>query len=142
VIIAFSNVNNSDAIEDYSGLNRRSPLLAMALFIFLLSLAGVPPLAGFIGKIYIFAAAMKEHLFTLVVVGLINVVISMYYYLVVVKKIYIAEPIDKAPIYIPRPLKTVIYVSLAGVLILGIYPGPFINIVVESANIFSHLVGH
>ena len=141
VVIAFSNVTNTDTIEDYSGLNRRSPFLALALFIFLLSLAGVPPLAGFIGKIYLFAAAMKEHLFTLVIVGLINIIISMYYYLVVVKKIYIGEPTDSSPIYVPFSIKAVIYISLAGVLILGIYPRPFINIVVESAGIFSHLIG-
>ncbi|HEX9757724.1 MAG TPA: NADH-quinone oxidoreductase subunit N [Nitrospiria bacterium] len=141
VVVAFSNVTNSDTIADYSGLNRRSPLLALALFIFLLSLAGVPPLAGFIGKIYLFAAAMKEQLFTLVIVGLINIVISMYYYLVVVKKIYIGEPTDSSPIYVPSSIKAVIYVSLAGVLILGVYPRPFINIVVESAGIFSHLIG-
>ncbi len=141
VIVAFSNVTNSDTIEDYSGLNRRSPLLAMALFIFFLSLAGVPPLAGFIGKIYLFAAAMKEELYFLVIVGLINIVISMYYYLVVVKKIYIGEPTDSSPIFVPSSIKAVIYVSLAGVLILGVYPRPFINIVVESAGIFSHLIG-
>jgi NADH-quinone oxidoreductase subunit N len=65
----------------------------------------------------------------------------MYYYLVVVKKIYIGEPTDSSPIYVPSSIKAVIYVSLAGVLILGVYPRPFINIVVESAGIFSHLIG-
>jgi NADH-quinone oxidoreductase subunit N len=142
VVIAFSNVTNSDAIEDYSGLNRRSPMMAFAMLVFLLSLAGVPPLAGFIGKIYVFVAAMKESLITLVIIGLINIVISMYYYLVVVKKIYIGEPMDASPIYVPPALKTVIYVSLAGVLLLGVYPRPVIQVVVESAGIFSHLVGH
>ena len=62
------------------------------MLIFLLSLAGVPPLAGFIGKLYIFVAAIKEGLYTLITVGLINIVISMYYYLVIVKKMYINEP--------------------------------------------------
>ena len=64
------------------------------MLIFLLSLAGVPPLAGFIGKLYIFVAAMKEGLYMLITVGLINIVISMYYYLIVVKKMYVSEPHD------------------------------------------------
>ena len=92
VIIAVSKAIGSEEIEDYSGLNRRSPFLAFAMLIFLLSLAGVPPLAGFIGKLYIFVAAIKEGLYTLITVGLINIVISMYYYLIVVKKMYISEP--------------------------------------------------
>lgn len=140
VVIAFSNRTGTDQIEDYSGLNRRSPFLAMALFIFLLSLAGVPPLAGFLGKIYVFAAAVKEGLIFLLIVGLINIVISMYYYLVVVKKMYIAEPKDKTPLSAPWTLKAVIYVCLAGVLLLGIYPKPVIEFTVASTEIFSHLV--
>ena len=68
------------------------------MLLFLLSLAGVPPLAGFIGKLYIFVAAIKEGLYTLITVGLINIVISMYYYLIVVKKMYINEPIDPSPL--------------------------------------------
>ncbi|MBH0184631.1 MAG: hypothetical protein HP477_04195 [Nitrospira sp.] len=65
---------------------------------FLLSLAGVPPLAGFIGKLYIFIAAIKEGLYTLITVGLINIVISMYYYMIVVKKMYINEPTNPSPL--------------------------------------------
>jgi NADH-quinone oxidoreductase subunit N len=140
VVIAFSNRTNSDLIEDYSGLNRRSPFLAFAFLIFLLSLAGVPPLAGFLGKIYVFAAAVKAGLIFLLIVGLINIIIGMYYYLVVVKKLYIAEPTDHSPITVPWALKTVIYVSLAGVLLLGIYPKPIMEFTVASTEIFSHLV--
>src|SRR6476660_8758715 len=92
VVIAVSNLIRSDEIEDYNGLNRRSPFLAFAMLMFLLSLAGVPPLAGFIGKLYIFLAAIKQELYTLIIVGLVNIVISMYYYLVIVKKMYINEP--------------------------------------------------
>ncbi|HEY7533930.1 MAG TPA: NADH-quinone oxidoreductase subunit N, partial [Nitrospiraceae bacterium] len=91
IVIAVSQAIGSDEIDDYSGLGRRSPFLAFAMLIFLLSLAGVPPLAGFIGKLYIFIAAIKEGLYVLIAIGLINVVISMYYYLIVVKKMYITE---------------------------------------------------
>ena len=137
VVIAFSQATNSDEIEDYSGLNRRSPFLAAAMLIFLLSLAGVPPLAGFIGKLYLFVAAIKEGLYTLITVGLISIVISMYYYLVVVKRMYINEPADPTPIKVPGALQAVIYVGLAGTLILGIYPKPFIDYTVAATTIFS-----
>lgn len=109
------------------------------MLIFLLSLAGVPPLAGFIGKIYIFVAAMKEGLYVLITVGLINIVISMYYYLIVVKKMYISEPHDPSPITVSGPIKAVLYVCLAGTLVIGIYPQPFADWVVSATMMFSGL---
>jgi NADH-quinone oxidoreductase subunit N len=139
VVIAVGNLIQSDEIEDYNGLNRRSPFLAFAMLVFLLSLAGVPPLAGFIGKLYIFVAAIKEGLYTLIVVGLVNIVISIYYYLVVVKKMYINEPTDPSPLAISAPMKAVVYIGLAGTLILGIYPQPFIDWAVAATLMFSHI---
>jgi NADH-quinone oxidoreductase subunit N len=141
IVIAVGNLINSDELDDYNGLNRRSPFLAFAMLVFLLSLAGVPPLAGFIGKIYIFLAAVEEGLYTLIIVGLINVVISMYYYLVVVKKMYINEPVDATPLRVSTPMKAVIYAGLAGTLLLGIYPKPFIEWVVAATLMFSNLTG-
>lgn len=140
VVIAVSHAIGRDEIEDYSGLNRRSPFLAFAMLLFLLSLAGVPPLAGFIGKLYIFIAAIKEGLYTLIVVGLINIVISMYYYLIVVKKMYINEPLDPTPISISTPIKAVIYIGLAGTLVIGIYPQPFTDWVVAATLMFSNIL--
>jgi NADH-quinone oxidoreductase subunit N len=139
VVIAVSHAIGSDEIDDYNGLNRRSPFLAFSMLLFLLSLAGVPPLAGFIGKLYIFIAAIKEGLYTLITVGLINIVISMYYYLIVVKKMYINEPTNPSPVTISGPMKAVVYVGLAGTLIIGIYPQPFIDWVVGATLMFSNL---
>jgi NADH-quinone oxidoreductase subunit N len=139
VVIAVSNLIRSDEIEDYSGLNRRSPFLAFAMLVFLLSLAGVPPLAGFIGKLYIFLAAIKQELYTLIIVGLVNIVISMYYYLIIVKKMYINEPTDRSPLIVSPSMQAVIYVGLAGTLILGIYPKPFIEWVVAATLMFSNI---
>src|SRR5262245_27284480 len=139
VIIAVAQAIGSEEIDDYSGLGRRSPFLAFSMLIFLLSLTGVPPLAGFIGKLYIFVAAVKEGLYTLITVGLINIVISMYYYLVVVKKMYIIEPHDPSPLTVSGPMKAVIYVGLAGTLIVGIYPQPVIEWVVAATMMFSNL---
>src|SRR6476619_8458492 len=141
VVIAVSNLIRSDEIEDYNGLNRRSPFLAFAMLMFLLSLAGVPPLAGFIGKLYIFLAAIKQELYTLIIVGLVNIVISMYYYLVIVKKMYINEPTDRSPLAVSPSMQAVIYVGLAGTLLLGIYPKPFIEWAVAATMMFSRIAG-
>jgi len=140
VVIIFSNMTDKDDIEDLAGLNRRSPFLAFALLVFLLSLAGVPPLGGFIAKLYVFAAAINQNLIVLVVVGLVNIVISMYYYLIVVKKIYMVEPADASAIPVSLPLRAVVYFSLAGVFILGIFPIWFIDWSVSATEIFTHLV--
>ncbi|WP_454061068.1 NADH-quinone oxidoreductase subunit N [Candidatus Nitrospira salsa] len=139
VVIAVSHHIHSDEIEDYSGLNRRSPFLAAAMFLFLLSLAGVPPLAGFIGKLYLFVAAIEEELYTLLIVGLINIVISMYYYLIVVKKMYINEPVDSTPLTVSFPIKTVVYICIAGTLLLGVYPRTFIDWAVSATLMFSKI---
>jgi len=127
VLIAFSNLTGTDDLSDLSGLSRRSPLLAFAMLIFLLSLAGVPPLAGFLAKVYLFAAAVHRGLLLLVTVGLINVVISFYYYLIVVKKMYTLEPADPSPIPLSAPMKVVLYACMAGVIVLGMWPAPFID---------------
>ncbi|THJ21129.1 MAG: NADH-quinone oxidoreductase subunit N [Nitrospira sp. CG24E] len=139
VVIAVSEAIGSDEINDYSGLGRRSPFLAFSMLIFLLSLAGVPPLAGFIGKLYIFVAAVKEGLYLLITVGLINVVISMYYYLIVVKKMYVTEPHDRSPLKVSGSIKAVVYVCLAGTLAIGIYPQPVTDWVVSAIMMFSQL---
>ena len=136
VIIAVSQQTGGDLIDDYKGLNRRSPMLAATMLIFLLSLAGVPPLAGFIGKLYLFVSAAKEGLYALIIVGLVNVVISLYYYMVVVKKIYVNEPVDSTPLSIPPMMKTVILGSAVFVLLLGIYPRPFFALVTAATQIF------
>ena len=139
IVIAVSEAIGSEEIDDYSGLGRRSPFLAFSMLIFLLSLAGVPPLAGFIGKLYIFIAAIKEGLYVLITVGLINIVISMYYYLIVVKKMYVNEPRDRSPLKISGPIKVVVYICLAGTLAIGIYPQPVTDWVVSAILVFSNV---
>jgi NADH-quinone oxidoreductase subunit N len=77
----------------------------------------------------------------LIAVGLINIVISMYYYLIVVKQMYINEPTDPSPIATSGPMKTVIYVGLAGTLVIGIYPQPFTDWVVSATLMFANFIG-
>ncbi|MEJ2232131.1 MAG: hypothetical protein P8X46_13240 [Nitrospirales bacterium] len=86
-----------------------------------------------------FVAAIKEELYTLLIVGLINIVISMYYYLIVVKKMYINEPADPSPIAASLPIKVAVYVGIAGTVLLGVYPGPFIDWAVSATLMFSNI---
>ena len=139
VVIIYSNLTHKDDIDDMAGLSRRSPLLAFAMLVSLLSLAGVPPLAGFVAKVYVFAAAVHQGMILLVTVGLINVVISFYYYLIVIKKIYTLEPAETTPIPLSMPLRIALYASIAGVLILGIWPAPFIDFSVAATSVFTGL---
>lgn len=137
VVIIYENLTGREGVEDLKGLSRRSPLMAAAMLIFLLSLAGVPPLAGFLAKVYIFTAAVQAHLIVLVSIGLANFIISLYYYLVVVKHLYISAPTDQAPIRLTGPLKAVLYVTMAGVVALGIYPAPVVDLIVASTTVFA-----
>lgn len=91
-VILFSLRTGSDKISDYSGLYQKDPLLTLALSICLLSLGGIPPLAGFFGKIYLFWAGWQAGLYSLVLLGLVTSVISLYYYIRVVKMMVVKEP--------------------------------------------------
>jgi len=134
VIITFSNGGGGDSIEDYAGLSQRSPGLALAMLLFLLSLAGIPPLAGFIGKFYLFAAVMKEGFLWLVLVAVLNSIVSLYYYLQVVRQMYIIPPRTEKPVPASRALSGALLIALAGVLLLGIYPAPLVELVRVAAR--------
>jgi NADH-quinone oxidoreductase subunit N len=115
-------------LADFAGLSRRSPLLAFCMLIFMLSLAGIPPLAGFFGKFYLFAALLNRphglDLLWLVILAVGMSAVSLYYYLQVVKQIYVAEPPPDAPKpQIPLLLSAVIGVLAVLVFILGCIPG-------------------
>jgi proton-translocating NADH-quinone oxidoreductase chain N len=136
VVITFSNGGGGDAIEDYAGLSQRSPGLALAMVLFLLSLAGIPPLAGFVGKFYLFAAAMKEGFLWLVLVGVINSIVSLYYYLQVIRQMYIIPPRTEEAVPASRALSSALLIAMAGVLLLGIYPAPLIELIQVAAQAF------
>jgi NADH-quinone oxidoreductase subunit N len=134
VIITFSNGGGGDAIEDYAGLSQRSPGLALAMLLFLLSLAGIPPLAGFVGKFYLFAAVMKEGFLWLVLVGVLNSIVSLYYYLQVVRQMYIIPPRTEEPGPASPALSGALLITMAGVLLLGIYPAPLVELIRVAAR--------
>lgn len=133
-IVVFHNSEGSDLIESYAGLSRRSPILAATLFIGLLSIAGIPPLGGFIAKFYIIASAVKEGLWTLAVIGVIMAIISMYYFLLVVKSMYLRPPKNTDPIEVDFTTRAVLYFVNGVTIFLGVYPGPFTDWVMSIAR--------
>ena len=123
VVIKVADDGRNIEIVQLAGLYRRSPMLALALMISIFSLAGIPPTVGFTGKFLVFAAAMQAGHFTLVLIAMINVVISLYYYLLVLNAAFLLEPDEKLPtIEISAPLK-LLTAALVGVMVVaGIYP--------------------
>ncbi|MFC1934707.1 NADH-quinone oxidoreductase subunit N [Chloroflexota bacterium] len=135
-IIAISSKLDSDHIEDYAGMGKRAPLLALALTLCLISLIGMPPAAGFMAKFYIFGAAVQNHLLWLVIVAVINSVISAYYYLRVVKVMWFGQPASEEQVPSSSSLRLALLLSCTGVLLLGIVPGVMIKLAQAAAGLF------
>jgi NADH-quinone oxidoreductase subunit N len=114
-----------EEIADLSGLARTHPVMAASLMLLLFSLAGVPPLAGFFAKFYVFLAAIRAGLFTLAVIGVVTSVVGAYYYLTIVKTMYFDEP---AKPFAPMPYELRLVLAVTGLfnLVFVIYPGPFV----------------
>ncbi len=130
VVIAVEQATGSARIDAYLGLAQRSPRLALGMLLALLSLAGIPPLAGFAAKFYLFAAAFGQGYGWLVILAVLNSALSLYYYLRVIRVMYILPPEAGAPAWpgTAWPLAAALVACLAGVLVLGFYPGPFIDL--------------
>jgi NADH-quinone oxidoreductase subunit N len=122
-----------EEIGDLSGLARTSPAMAFFLAMLLFSLAGVPPLAGFFAKFYVFLAAIKAGLYTLAVIGVLASVVGAYYYLMIIKVMYFDEP---KPSFAPMPgeLKTVLAVTGLFNLLFFAYPAPLLNAATAAAK--------
>ena len=113
-------------LENYSGLAYKHPILALSMTVFLLSLGGLPPFAGFVAKFYIFSAAIEEGFVTLVVIAVLNSAISFYYYLKVVVFMYMKEPESEFQISLTPMTLFVVIVGIIGTVELGIFPDPII----------------
>jgi NADH-quinone oxidoreductase subunit N len=126
VIAVAGNALGSDETEAYDGLSRRSPGLALVMLVAFLSLAGMPPFGGFIAKVLVFAAAVKDGWIWLAFVGILNSIIGLYYYLVVLKRVYLyrSEKEDQ-PIIISRPYRIALTVLSLGILLLGAFFAPW-----------------
>ena len=115
-------------IEGYSGLGFKHPLLALCMSIFLLSLGGLPPLAGFVAKFYIFQAALKEGFLILVIFAVLNSAISFYYYLKVIVFMYMKEPVAEFQLSFTPITVLVVGIAVVATIQMGIFPGPVISL--------------
>ena len=123
-------------IEDFTGLSKRHPVAALLMLIFMVSLAGIPPTAGFIGKFYVFMSAVEAGMTWLAVIALIFAAVSAYYYLRLVMVMYMREPsdvTDSAPQLVMSPtLSIVLACAVAGVVIFGLYPNPLVQLAMQA----------
>jgi len=139
VATVFYNADKSDEIQDYAGLARRSPLLAAVMLFSLLSLAGIPPLAGFVSKFYLFMAVIDQGYIWLAILAVLMSMVSVYYYLQVVKVMYLGDPPPGRPVIeVPLGVQIALACSLATLFLFGIYPTPLTNYAFSSAAAFFH----
>jgi len=125
VVMVVDNSLHTEDINNYSGLSRVSPGLSAAMTIFLFSLTGIPPFAGFIGKVVVFLAAVDKGLYWLVIVAVLNTVVSLYYYARVVKKMYLeATPSNLPPIKVGVLPAIIIISLLIPTILFGIWWAP------------------
>ncbi len=125
-----------DEIDDLSGLMSRAPTLALLMLIFLLSLAGIPPTAGFIGKYFIFLSLIETGHYYLALLGVGYSVVALYYYFRIVVVMFMKRPVDEVPLATSLGLRVALGVTLAMTLLIGIYPQPIIVIAREAVRPF------
>jgi NADH-quinone oxidoreductase subunit N len=126
VIILTARVVGSDEIADYAGLSRRSPGLGLAFMVGFLSLGGMPPLAGFVGKFFLFTAAVEAGLIWLAVLGVLNAIVGLYYYLTVLKVVYLyRSERDGEPVPVTRPYALALWLCAGAVILLGTVAAPW-----------------
>lgn len=130
------NTGSTDIKEAFSGLGRRSPMLAAIMSVCLLSLAGIPPLAGFVGKFYLFSGAIQGGYLWLAFVGFIMSMVSVYYYLGVARAMYGSEGSSEEPMDIGGSAKIAIWACMLGTLMLGLYPAPLVSMAQSAISIF------
>ena len=151
VVTAVSRATGGEGLSHFTGLNRRSPVLAAAMAVFLLSQAGIPPLAGFIGKFFIFGVAIREQMYALAVIGVLTSVISLFYYAKILKAMYFTRadaPAEDSPAVAQSPalpvsavattpaMRTALVIMVFFTLALGLFPGPLIEIARDSVRLW------
>ena len=134
VVIVVYRTIGSDKIEDYAGMSRRSPGLAAVMLVAFLSLAGVPPLGGFMAKLLVFAAAIEAGLVWLAVIGVLNAIVGLYYYLIVLKVVYLysSDAADKA-LPTPAPQRFALGATIIAIILLGTVFAPWYEWALGSA---------
>ncbi len=128
VVLLIANKIGSEEIDDYKGLGYSTPLLGIMLAIFLVSLTGLPPTAGFIAKLYLFIALVDAKMITVAVIALLNTVVSLYYYIRVLKNMFLVKPEELKPSFKASPANvTLLFLLAAPIIILGIYFTPLVE---------------
>jgi len=126
VLVAVSK-QTGDNIEDFNGLAQRSPFLAFAMLMAMASLAGIPFTAGFLGKFYIFNAAVAHHQITLIVIGIVTVACGFYYYFKVVRAMYWEAPSADGAVPVSGVSRLAMVAMIGAIVFFGIFPGPIVN---------------
>jgi len=134
VVIAYETMTGKEDIADYAGLGRRHPFLAMVLSMSLFSLAGLPIFSGFATKFYLFTSVADEGLLWIVVIAMTSSVISLYYYLMVIKQMYVAESDETAPLRLTVPITGALVCLLGAVILFGVYPGPLLDLIEDATR--------
>jgi NADH-quinone oxidoreductase subunit N len=136
-VMLIADKTGSEDIDDYKGLGSRAPFLAVALAIFLISLSGLPPTAGFIGKLYLFAALINKGWIWLAIVGALNSVIALYYYVRVIRNMFLrTDEQQSAPLSLSGMQMTMVLALLVPTLLFGLYFGPLVQLAQASVRIF------
>jgi NADH-quinone oxidoreductase subunit N len=144
VVSVVEQAAGDSKLSDFEGLSRRAPVVSLCMMIFMLSLAGIPPLAGFFGKFYVFAAVVKSGapnlgLLWLVILAIAMSAVSLYYYLQMLKRVYITDAADSGKrIPVPWVTQVTLTVLALGVVLLGCFPGWLVGLIEHAMSASTH----
>ncbi|MFN2144766.1 MAG: NADH-quinone oxidoreductase subunit N [Anaerolineales bacterium] len=134
-VIVYYHQSGSDEIEDYAGLSRRNAILAFGMLFTFLSLGGIPPLGGFFAKVLVFSAAVNSGLTWLAVIGVLNAVVGLYYYLNVLKMVYLKRQVgDTVPMPVNPVHALVLVICVIGVVMMGTVMAPWFQLTTQAAS--------
>jgi NADH-quinone oxidoreductase subunit N len=129
VLVALRRANIiGEDLDDIAGLMHKSPGYAVLMLIFLLSLAGIPPTAGFLGKYYIFLSLIQTGHYTLAIIGTLYVAVAIYYYFKIVRSMFVRDEMEEAPLATSFGLRVALGASGLLTLVIGVYPEPFLRL--------------
>jgi NADH-quinone oxidoreductase subunit N len=134
VVEAVNRAEGSESLSAFSGLAQRSPVLALCMLLFLLSLGGIPFVAGFWAKLYVFWAAAEQGLYWLVLLGAVLTVVALFYYLVVAKRMYVEPPLRTERVPLAPTLALALALCVTGIVAIGVYPKPLVMAVLRVAS--------
>jgi NADH-quinone oxidoreductase subunit N len=138
VAIAIADHLGKEDIEDYAGLGRVCPILGVSMVVFLFSLIGSPPFAGFIGKFYLFYAVIRHQLYALAIIGVLNSVVSVFYYFRILRQMFLVAPPAGLTFDISTHYKAVLWMLMIPVIVLGVYFAPLSDVARAAAQMVVH----